>query len=279
MKKKRNLQCRQKQRSDQFPAPDSCYGVLYRVQSGETLYIIGQRFGISLEAILAANPQIVDPDQIFPGQIICLPTGEPQCPQGFIYNVQPGDTLFSIAEQFGIDLQKLIDANPQIPDTDLIAVGQPICIPVPVPPDEKRVYTTGPLAIDPEIQIYVGVIVENQTNDEIDAKIWLINKEPCPKTVANLIQITIPASCSFNFAFDIWSFFYEVIVQVPEAREVNITIYGLTYNFKPIAANTLKHTELKMISTPPKTTITPKKISTDEIATAKNKWFKKPGDI
>lgn len=46
-----------------------------------------------------------------------------------IYTVKPGDTMWSIANMFGISLDCLIKANPQILDPNLIYPGQQICIP------------------------------------------------------------------------------------------------------------------------------------------------------
>jgi nucleoid-associated protein YgaU len=46
---------------------------LYRVKSGDTLGRIAQRFKVSVGDILAANPEITDPDQIIPGQVIVIP--------------------------------------------------------------------------------------------------------------------------------------------------------------------------------------------------------------
>lgn len=45
------------------------------------------------------------------------------------YTVQAGDTLFSIARQFDLDPQVLIDANPAI-DPDVLAIGDELVIPV-----------------------------------------------------------------------------------------------------------------------------------------------------
>ncbi|KAI1918123.1 Chitinase 4 [Ophidiomyces ophidiicola] len=47
------------------------------------------------------------------------------------YTVQPGDTLWKIANDHGITLDALIAANPQIPDPNMIQVGQVINIPGP----------------------------------------------------------------------------------------------------------------------------------------------------
>lgn len=54
--------------------------MLYIVQTGDTLYKIAQNFNTSIAAIIAANPQISDPDIIFPGQTIIVPTETEQCP-------------------------------------------------------------------------------------------------------------------------------------------------------------------------------------------------------
>src|SRR5690554_1930005 len=82
-------------------------GQLYTVMAGDTLFFIAQRFGVSLSALIAANPQIADPDLIFPGQVICIPmeaTPVPPCP-GPTYTVVQGDTLFTIAQRFGVTLE------------------------------------------------------------------------------------------------------------------------------------------------------------------------------
>lgn len=57
----------------------------YIVQPGDTLFAIAQRFNTSPNEILSVNPQITNPNLIFPGQTILIPTAEPtppteQCP-------------------------------------------------------------------------------------------------------------------------------------------------------------------------------------------------------
>jgi len=55
-----------------------------------------------------------------------------------VYEVQPGDTLSKIANRFGLSLQALLQANQQIPNPDVIRIGQKINIPgtAPTPPLE-----------------------------------------------------------------------------------------------------------------------------------------------
>ena len=52
----------------------------YIIQTGDTLYKIAQNFNTSVDFILSTNPQITNPNLIFPGQIIVIPTGTEKCP-------------------------------------------------------------------------------------------------------------------------------------------------------------------------------------------------------
>lgn len=112
--------------------PPVCKGQLYEIKPGDTMFLISQRYGVPLNVLIFANPQITNPDVIFPGQIICIPTSYPAKCNGQLYTVQQGDTLFYIARRFGVPLSALIAANPQIPNPDLIYPGQIICIPAPL---------------------------------------------------------------------------------------------------------------------------------------------------
>jgi len=68
----------------QVPSPPrQCDGRLYTVRQSDTLFVIGQRFGVTVQQILAANPQITNPNVIFVGQRICIPDGAaPPQPNG-----------------------------------------------------------------------------------------------------------------------------------------------------------------------------------------------------
>jgi hypothetical protein len=76
------------------------------------------------------------------------PTPTPE-PTPFIYAVEPGDTLSSIANKFGVSLAELIEANREtLPDPDVLAIGDQLIIPVP-PPDELPAASTAPSAAAP----------------------------------------------------------------------------------------------------------------------------------
>ena len=132
-------------------APGCPGGQRYTVKSGDTMFFIARRFNIPLQSLINANPQISDPNTIYPGQVICIPVGGPgpgvSCPGGRIYRVVSGDTMFEIARRFGVTLDALIQANPQIANPDLIFPGQEICVPVhagPPPCPGGTVYVVKP---------------------------------------------------------------------------------------------------------------------------------------
>ena len=124
------------------------FGIRYTVQPGDTLWLIAQRYGISVEGLAAANPHIPNPSVLFPGDVLCVPEPPPPpppdippripvtCPPGFLgrYSVRPGDTMWSIARQYGVSLPRLIAANPHIPNPDLIRPGDLLCVPTPLTP-------------------------------------------------------------------------------------------------------------------------------------------------
>jgi putative chitinase len=131
-----------------YEPPEPDYDV-YIVNSGDTLGAIAQDHGIDLNELAAYN-DITDINSIQVGQEIRIPrepaqttaeeTATPEAEQGndetatpeaedFIeYTVQPGDTLFQIAQRYGTDVDTLVSIN-GLPDANQIAVGQVLRIP------------------------------------------------------------------------------------------------------------------------------------------------------
>jgi spore coat assembly protein SafA len=104
---------------------------VYIVQAGDTMSAIAYRYNVTLNELILANPQINDPDLIYPGQSIQIPTPRAVIPitGQRIYIVLSGDTLSGIAHAYGTSVSALLQANPGIANPDLIYPGQMILLP------------------------------------------------------------------------------------------------------------------------------------------------------
>jgi LysM repeat protein len=114
-------------------------GPVYMVKWGDSLGTIAKRCGITILALLGANPGIANPNRIFPGQRLNIPGGTPPTPPPpgpGTYVVKRGDTMANIAYQFHTTVAALRQANPAIGNPDRIYPGQVIKLPgtPPTPP-------------------------------------------------------------------------------------------------------------------------------------------------
>lgn len=97
----------------------------YIVQPGDTLFRIGQRFGVDWRLIAEANG-IVNPNRIYPGQVLKIPTtavplpgttGSNDAPAGIggageiNHVVQEGETLFAVALRYGVPWPYIAQSN------------------------------------------------------------------------------------------------------------------------------------------------------------------------
>lgn len=64
--------------------------------------------------------------------VAASPTPRPSpTPEVLIYTVEPGDTLLSIAQEYGVTVEAIIEANPDLEDPDLLQIDQQLKIPRP----------------------------------------------------------------------------------------------------------------------------------------------------
>jgi murein DD-endopeptidase MepM/ murein hydrolase activator NlpD len=120
----------------------------YTVQPGDTVSIIAEKFGVSVDTIRWENKLKTIKD-IKPGQVLrILPT------TGVFHKVKPGETIWTIAKKYQIDPQAIVDwpynsfANDE---TFALAVGQSLIIPEGIMPKEvptvpRRYYAEIPAA-------------------------------------------------------------------------------------------------------------------------------------
>ncbi|MBI3960835.1 MAG: LysM peptidoglycan-binding domain-containing protein [Chloroflexi bacterium] len=115
---------------DLTPIVDS--GLRYRVLPGDTLFSIGQRYGVNWQSIAQLN-SLGNRSILQIGTELRIPGGgEPQAAvaqgeQG-LYTVAPGDTLLGIALRFGMGWQALAAAN-GLTERSLLQIGDVLTIP------------------------------------------------------------------------------------------------------------------------------------------------------
>lgn len=115
-----------------FAAPEAApaaSGSYHRVKPGETLSEIARYYGVTVNALKAANG-LSDANYIYVGQRLHIPTGDYGAPAGCssYYLVRPGDKLSIIAARLGMNTNALANAN-GLSNANYIYVGQRLCVP------------------------------------------------------------------------------------------------------------------------------------------------------
>jgi len=108
--------------------------ITYTVEQGDNPWSIALEFGVTVEALLEANG--LSEDIILEvGQELLIPLAPEEAtpqptpsPQGIIYKVAPGDNLWSIALEFGVTVEALMEANGLSEDA-ILDIGQELIIP------------------------------------------------------------------------------------------------------------------------------------------------------
>ena len=91
------------------------------MQPGDTIKIIAQNYGVSMASIAQASG-LRNPDRLRVGQVLTIPS-QP----GWLYRVQPGETLDQIASRTGIATDIIVSAS-HLPGA-MVQAGDVILIP------------------------------------------------------------------------------------------------------------------------------------------------------
>ena len=110
-------------------------GTTYVVKWGDSLGSIAYRYGITVEALMAANG-LTNPNFIYAGQTLVIPGASPAPlpapaappPAVTYYTVKWGDTLESIAYRYGTTVAAIMQAN-NLANSWYIYAGQVLAIP------------------------------------------------------------------------------------------------------------------------------------------------------
>ena len=117
---------------------------VYHIQKGDTLYEISEKLNVNLESLIEKN-YINNSDMIFPGQTLLIPESETKIEHQALktsvitYEVEPGDSLYSISHEFGVSIQNIASLN-NISDINNIRSGQILNIPEYTYSELERMY-------------------------------------------------------------------------------------------------------------------------------------------
>lgn len=96
----------------------------YTVKSGDTLYGIASKYGVSVEDIKRLNGLSNNLLQI--GQKLTIPSGS-SSPSTTTYTVKKGDNLYNIAQKYNVSVSSIMNANNL--SSTLLQIGQVLKIP------------------------------------------------------------------------------------------------------------------------------------------------------
>lgn len=111
--------------------PEVTETIQYTVQSGDTLWLLAQRFGTTVDIIKRLNN--LTSDSLYVGQILRIPVTSAEV-EYFIYTVRSGDTLWLLAQRFGTTVDEIKRINNLT--SDALSVGQQLKIPGTAPAPE-----------------------------------------------------------------------------------------------------------------------------------------------
>ena len=113
----------------------------YTVQSSDTLYSIANKFNINVNDLIDFNG--LPTTLLTPGEVIRIPKVIIPDNKENIYVVKPGDTLYRIANTYGVSVNDLITANNLT--SNILTIGKELIIPIkPVMEEDYVVYQVVP---------------------------------------------------------------------------------------------------------------------------------------
>lgn len=111
-----------------YTPPGGTSSNIYIVKAGDSLYSIAEKLGTTVAELKRVNNLTSNVLQI--GQKLIIPTTTitpPSTGEYTVYTVKPGDTLYKIANEFGVSVNDIIDFNKL--GTTVLTINQQLKIP------------------------------------------------------------------------------------------------------------------------------------------------------
>jgi len=116
--------------------PENAEPIVYTVKSGDNLWNISRKYGVSVEVIIDIN-NLRDKDLLSLGQKLEIPaigggvsnTNQKQEPTIITYTVVKGDTLWSISQRYDVKMNSIISTN-NLKQISRLSIGQKLKLPI-----------------------------------------------------------------------------------------------------------------------------------------------------
>ena len=108
-----------------YTAPSTVITDTYKVQSGDTPYSISKKLDTTVTELKKLNN--LSSNMLSVGQVLKIPTKTVDIGETDIYQVQAGDTLYSIARKYNISVNELKNLNNLVDNT--LSIGQILEVP------------------------------------------------------------------------------------------------------------------------------------------------------
>lgn len=110
---------------------------VYIVQSGDTLYSIARKFNLTVDELKTMNNLTSNTLSI--GQVLIIKPNQNGETQDILYTVKRGDSLYSIAREYDVSVDELMQYNEL--KTNLLSIDQTLRIPKPGNTTNENIYT------------------------------------------------------------------------------------------------------------------------------------------
>ncbi len=188
----------------------------YVVVAGDNLYTIANRFGVNVVDIINLNN--LSSTVLTPGQILLIPSSMTN-PNYTTYIVRRGDTLYAIANSYGVTVDEIKRLNNLTSNT--LSIGQELLIP------------TDDTITETNFEVYTVVSgdtlynIANRYGISVDELKRVNNLTSNLLTIGQKLQIPIDSTTSSNFVYTvkrgdtIYGIANSFNVTVDELRELN----------------------------------------------------------
>ena len=218
---------------------------VHDVVKGETLYSLAKRYGVTVDNIVAANESLAE--GLKSGQRIKIPiveqsqTASESLVTTKTHKVARRETLYSLSKMYGVTVEALCEANPEVAHKGLKA-GQIINIPLmklPAEPNPVAPPTETPEPTKPEVTVVESAAPQSEHS------VAEVAPSPAPTTFSKLSQgdraevvLMLPLGSKERPSQNYLDFYRGFLVGLDSVRmsghSVNLTLFNTAHDYNRV---------------------------------------------